>query len=110
LLLQVLVMEGGMVKEYDSVAGLMGRSDSTFKSMVIEAGLQGAASGSVSRVASVAALAAAARASAGGSGDATPPSAGGSPQPAAVSPASGRPLQGLPTFVRRLKEDYNLKE
>ena len=104
-------MEAGVVKEFDSVGGLMGRSDSAFKSMVIEAGLEGAASGSISRVASVAALAAAAKAAAGDSGDMSPPSASGSPLPAAVSPASnGRPIQGLPTFVRRMKEDYDLKE
>ncbi|PSC67462.1 hypothetical protein C2E20_8853 [Micractinium conductrix] len=43
---KVLVMEAGVVKEFDSVPALMGRSQSTFKSMVIEAGLEGAASGS----------------------------------------------------------------
>lgn len=106
LALQVLVMEAGLVKEFDSVPRLMGRQQSTFKSMVIEAGLEGA-SGNISRVASLAALAAAAKSS----GSASPPAASDSPPQGALSPAAGgRPVQGLPTFVRRLKDDYDLKE
>ena len=38
---RVLVMEDGVVKEYDSVPRLMGRSDSTFRRMVVSAGARG---------------------------------------------------------------------
>lgn len=50
---RVLVMEDGYVKEYDTVPKLMGRSTSTFRSMVMEAGLE---SPSVSRASSAADL------------------------------------------------------
>ena len=39
LLLQVLVMEDGRVKEYDSPANLMQIPNGTFRAMVVEAGL-----------------------------------------------------------------------
>ena len=38
-LLQILVMEDGRVKEYDSPANLMQISNGTFRAMVVEAGL-----------------------------------------------------------------------
>lgn len=37
--MQVLVMEDGRVKEYDSPANLMQIPNGTFKAMVVEAGL-----------------------------------------------------------------------
>lgn len=104
LRVQVLVMEAGVVKEFDSVPRLMGRSESTFKSMVIEAGLEGAASGAISRIASQAALAAV---SEEGGEDAS----SGSPGASAAAPApTARPkLEGMKTFVQRMKTDYDLK-
>jgi ABC-type multidrug transport system fused ATPase/permease subunit len=51
---RVLVMEDGLVKEYDTVPNLMGNRTSTFRSMVMEAGLE---SPSLSRAASAADLA-----------------------------------------------------
>lgn len=51
---RVLVMEDGLVKEYDTVPNLMGNRTSTFRSMVVEAGLE---SPSLSRAASAADLA-----------------------------------------------------
>ena len=97
-------MESGVVKEFDSVPGLMGRTDSTFRAMVAQAGLEGAASASVSRVASVAALAAATAAGKGSDEEEA--------QAPPTQPPGGsgeRPVQGLPTFVRQLKDDYDLK-
>lgn len=75
---RVLVMEDGRVKEYDTVPTLVGRQDSTFRAMVVEAGLEGSAS--VSRSASGANL-----------------------------EGERRRLEGLNTFVNRLKNDYKLK-
>ncbi len=37
----MLVMEVGLVKEFDTVPTLMGRRQSTFRAMVVEAGLAG---------------------------------------------------------------------
>ena len=91
-------MEDGVVKEFDSVPALMGRTESSFKSMVVEAGLEGVASGSISRAASQAALAALAP----GGGDESPVGT----VSAASAPAGGR---GVPSFARRLKEEYDLK-
>ena len=74
---------------------------------VVEAGLEGTASGAISRIASQAALAAAKEGSEGSAGGS------GSGSPGGVSPAAGgRPgLQGpgRDTFVRRLKDEYDLK-
>lgn len=101
---KVLVMEDGVVKEYDSVAGLMGRRESTFRGMVVEAGLEGVASGSMSRIASKARLAAphaADEAAADGS-------SAGSPGMSAAAAGRAKP-QGMPTFVRKMKADYDLK-
>ena len=76
---RVLVMEDGRVKEYDTVPTLVGRQQSTFRAMVVEAGLEGSAS--VSRSASAANLS---------EGD------------------GHRRLEGLNTFVDRMKNDYKL--
>lgn len=145
-----------MVKEFDAVPSLMGRRDSTFRSMVragwwwgrrvgrekcagegrcrggfetaagalaipnpcspspphlsspqvVEAGLEGTASGAISRIASQAALADVKEEAASGSGSASPGDA------VAASPAGGRPGlkgPGRETFVRRLKDEYDLK-
>lgn len=114
-------MEGGVVKEFDSVPSLMGRSGSTFRSMVVQAGLESAASGSISRIASMAKLAAKADAPVAGAqeeeeeeGAPSPGSEeggnGGSGAAAAISAApGGRRPEGLPTFVKRMREDYDMK-
>lgn len=82
---RVLVMEDGRVKEYDAVPTLMGRSDSSFRAMVLEAGGDSPA---VSRSSSAHNLSAAA-----GEG----------------SPGAGARPVGANTFVRRLKGgDYGL--
>ncbi|KAL4852933.1 Multidrug resistance-associated protein 1 [Chlorella vulgaris] len=54
---KVLVMESGLVAEFDSVPTLMARPNSAFRAMVVQAGLDGAASGAVSRRGSVTSLA-----------------------------------------------------
>lgn len=103
-------MEGGLVKEFDSVPSLMGRQKSTFRGMVVEAGLEGSASGVASRAASRAALAALARdAEVAGSDEASGSASPG--EGAAATAAAPRPggLPGLPTFVRRIKDDYDLE-
>lgn len=46
LCLQVLVMEDGRVKEYDSPANLMQIPNGTFRAMVVEAGLSDDSAGS----------------------------------------------------------------
>ena len=80
-------MEDGVVKEYDSVPRLMGRGDSTFRAMVVEAGLE---SPSMSRSASAAALAEA------GSGD---EDGGGSGR---------RAPQSINTFTKKM-QGYGVK-
>lgn len=73
----------------------------------MEAGLEGTASGAISRIASQAALADVKEEDgASGSGSASPGDA------VAASPAGGRPGlkgPGRETFVRRLKDEYDLK-
>lgn len=100
-------MEGGVVKEFDAVPRLMGRTESTFRGMVLEAGLEGAAAGTMSRIASAAALAAAKE------GEEAGASADGSPSASRASPAAaapgGRQLMGAKTFVRKLQTEYDLK-
>jgi hypothetical protein len=106
---QVLVMDGGVVGEYDSVPGLMGRANSTFRRMVVEAGLEGAASASISRKASLASIAQA-REEGGQAGAPQPPSDEGSPEGGVTSAAAGRPrLEGRETFARRMHHDYGLE-
>ena len=88
---KVLVMDDGNVKEFDTVPTLMGRRQSTFRAMVVEAGLD--SSPSMSRNASAASLASVAE------GEATAPASGGK-----------RALpQGLNSFVNKYKEQYGLK-
>jgi ABC-type multidrug transport system ATPase subunit len=106
---KVLVMDGGVVGEYDSVPGLMGRANSTFRRMVVEAGLEGAASASISRKASLASIAQA-REEGGQAGAPQPPSDEGSPEGGVTSAAAGRPrLEGRETFARRMHHDYGLE-
>ncbi|KAL4457987.1 hypothetical protein ABPG75_012852 [Micractinium tetrahymenae] len=97
---KVLVMESGVVKEFDSVPGLMGRAESTFKSMVIEAGLESAApaGGSMSRIASLA-----------GEGSGSPGADGAAPGVSATAAPGERQLMGMNTFVHKMKEDYDVK-
>ena len=104
-------MEGGVVKEFDAVPRLMGRSESTFRGMVVEAGLEGAAAGAMSRITSAARLAAAKEGEDGASADGSPPAAAAAAAAAAPSaPASGsRPLMGMKTFVRKMQNEYDLK-
>jgi ABC-type multidrug transport system fused ATPase/permease subunit len=83
---RVLVMEDGVVGEYDTVPVLMGRSTSSFRAMVVESGLE---AGSMSRGASAANLAAE-----GGEG-------GG---------GGARRLEGRDTFVRRIAKNVGLKD
>ena len=72
---------------------------------MVEAGLEGTASGAISRIASQAALA--------GAKEEGEASGSGSPgDVAAASPAGSRPGlkgPGRDTFVRRLKDEYDLK-
>jgi ABC-type multidrug transport system fused ATPase/permease subunit len=83
---KVLVMDGGVVGEFDTVPQLMGRSQSTFRNMVVSAGLESPA---VSRNPSSQSLTGLA------SGGATP----GSDE----RPAGGARTKGMDTFVRRMK-------
>ena len=85
---QVLVMESGEVKEFDTVPTLMGRAESSFRAMVVEAGLDGTPA--ASRSASTANLAALTE--------------GGGPG------AAQRRLEGAMTFAKRLAKDYSLKQ
>ena len=91
-------MDDGVVAEYDSVPTLMARATSTFRRMVVEAGLEGsaAASAAASRAASAADLhAVEEQAGEGGEGQPTRP----------------QPLrEGMRTFVRRLRSDYGVGE
>jgi len=80
---RVLVMEDGEVKEYDQVPTLMGRQTSTFRAMVLEAGLESPA---VSRSTSMASL-------------------GGSEESGQQQGDAPRKLpKGMNTFVKRMKE------
>jgi ABC-type multidrug transport system fused ATPase/permease subunit len=83
---KVLVMDDGLVKEFDEVPSLMGRKESTFRAMVVEAGLDG--SPAISRSASAASL-----------------NKNGS------SPGEGKKggLRGMDTFKKVMKDDYGLK-
>lgn len=104
-------MESGVVKEFDAVPRLMGRSESTFRGMVLEAGLEGAAAGTMSRIASAAALAAAKEgegASAAAPADGSPSAPASSSSPAAPAPG-GKQVMGMKTFVRKMQSDYDLK-
>ena len=80
-------MDDGLVKEFDEVPTLMGRRESTFRAMVVEAGLDG--SPAISRSASAASLT----------------NNGSSP-----GDDRGRGLgRGLNTFVKKYQDDYGLK-
>ena len=94
-------MEDGLVREYDSVPNLMGRTQSTFRRMVEEAGLEVPAA-SVSRAASAASLAAAAAAAGVVAG------AGGEEEGEEEGEEAPRQREGLQTFVRRMQNDYRL--
>ena len=83
-------MEEGVVKEFDTVPALMGRAESSFRAMVVEAGLDGTPA--ASRTQSSANLSALAAAGEEG-GQQRPP----------------RP-EGAMTFAKRLAKDYSLKE
>lgn len=104
-------MESGVVGEFGEVPTLMARPGSSFRAMVVEAGLEGAASASVSRAASRAQLSQLAEeeeAAEGGAGVPLPSDSDSSV--AAVSGAAGgRRMEGLPTFINRMKLDYDLK-
>lgn len=104
-------MDGGVVGEYDSVPGLMGRAQSTFRRMVVEAGLEGAASATISRKASLASLAQAAGEGSPEGGAPQPPSSESSPDDGvALAAVAGRPrLEGRETFARRMQRDYGLE-
>jgi ABC-type multidrug transport system ATPase subunit len=82
---KVLVMDGGIVGEFDTVPRLMGRSDSTFRNMVVQAGLESPA---VSRNPSTQSL--------------TGLASGGTPG-SNERPAGGARVKGMDTFVRRMK-------
>jgi len=82
---KVLVMDDGLVKEFDEVPSLMGRKESTFRAMVVEAGLD--ESPAISRSPSAVSL--------NGNGS---------------SPGDGRGvMRGLNTFVKKYQDDYGLK-
>ena len=103
-------MEAGVVKEFDEVPRLMGRRGSTFRGMVVEAGLEGAAGGAMSRAASLARLAQAADAAEDAAAEGAAATASPA-EPGAASPAAGLrpPRPGQHTFVRRLANEYDLK-
>jgi ABC-type multidrug transport system fused ATPase/permease subunit len=86
---KVLVMDDGLVKEFDEVPSLMGRKESTFRAMVVEAGLDG--SPAMSRSASAVSLV----------------SKNGS-SPGDNSGGRGV-MRGFNTFVKKYKDDYGLK-
>eukprot|EP00887_Chlorella_sp_A99_P001417 scaffold8.g1417.t1 len=99
-------MVDGVVGEYDTVPALMGRTRSTFRRMVVEAGLESSAA-AIGRAASAASLAAAAAA------PAEAPAEGQGAAPAAEAAPAGRGTQrreGLQTFVRRMKADHDLRD
>lgn len=84
---KVLVMEDGIVKEYDTVPKLMNRQESSFKQMVLEAGIDSPAP---SRVASGLNLSS-------------------MDENASTEATVKKRPEGLNTFVKRMKDEHNLK-
>lgn len=88
---KVLVMDDGLVKEFDEVPSLMGRKESTFRAMVVEAGLDG--SPAISRSASAVSL-----------------NTNNDGSPGDGTRTGGRGVvRGLNTFVKKYQDDYGLK-